>query len=257
MEQKVLHRQPVVPPECEALPQELIARLASASASLVDIVPIEPSQVVSAPASVVAPLRHRLSDAYLARNGHSDTPIRAIAEQTALDAVGVTLRSADQTTFRHTLAIANAQTTDGKGGWRTNPVGTAPDPYGNSIVFPPQASVDRQIDRIHALLERDDVPAVFRAAMALALLTNCHPFRDGNGRVARMIFNHALRLGGMRDTVYVPFSELAGRSDGGYLIALRQGELHGQWEPFLEFVMTLLEVHRRIASLRAGATDVA
>lgn len=257
MEQKLLRRQTIVPPDPGSLPAALVTRLARASSSLAELAPVSPQRIVHAPATLVAPLRHPLSDAYLERNGPAEAPIRADIESAALDMLGSSLDTADPAVFARALASANDHVTGGGGGWRQGHVGTAPDMCGNSIVFPPRARAGDQIDRLRKLLGRADIPAIFTAAMALALLTNCHPFRDGNGRVARLIFNHALRRGGMPPDVYIAFSELAGRSDGGYLIALRQGELRGQWEPFLEFVMTIIGVHRSLAQWDGRIADVA
>jgi len=42
------------------------------------------------------------------------------------------------------------------------------------------------------LRENADLPAVIRASVALATVTNVHAFGDGNGRVARILANHVL-----------------------------------------------------------------
>lgn len=253
MERKLLCRDLIAPPEPDAIPAGLLARLSRASAHLPALLPVAPSRVLSAPAASMAPLRHELSDAYLARNGAADAPVRTDAEHAALDAHGASLAAVDRAAFADALVAINGHVTDGAGGWRCGQVGTVPDRHGNRIVFPSRGRSAEQIERIRELLARRDIPAVFVAAMTLALLTNCHPFRDGNGRVARLMFNHALRRGGMPPTVYIAFSEFARRSDGGYLIALRKGELRGDWTPYLAFVLTMLDVHRTL--MRRDATD--
>ncbi len=89
-------------------------------------------------------------------------------------------------------------------------------------------------------------PALFDAALVLCLFVNCHPFTDGNGRVARILFNHTLRRGGMPDDVYVPFYEIAARSRGGYVIALRHAEVRGDWHPIMSWVMEAIRCHRAL-----------
>lgn len=257
MERKLLYRELIAPPEPSTVPDGLMARLARSSAYLPTLLPVAPSRILEASVASMAPLRHELSDAYLARNGTADATIRTDAEHAALDAHGALLAAVDRAAFADALVAINGDVTDGAGGWRNGQVGTVPDLHGNRIVFPSRRRSARQIERVRELLARRDIPAVFAAAMILALLTNCHPFRDGNGRVARLMFNHALRRGGMPGTVYIAFSEFARRSDGGYLIALRKGEIRGDWTSYLAFILTMLDVHRTLMCRDAMDADAA
>lgn len=257
MEQQRLARRPILPPDLDSLSTGLVTRLAHASVALGELQPVSTEKAISAPAAALARLRHPLSDAYLSRNGRVATAPRTDVEAAALKALGSALDPEDRGSFVPGLKRANELVTNGGGGWRGADICTAPDQHGNSIVFPQRRHVAEQVERTREVLLRRDAPAIFKAAIALALLTNCHPFRDGNGRVARMVFNYALRSGGMPDTVYIAFSELAARSDGGYLIALRQGELRGEWEPFLEFALTMIEVHCALAHLDLADGDAA
>ena len=92
------------------------------------------------------------------------------------------------------------------------------------------------------------------AAVAFALLLNCHPFTDG--RTARLLFNHLLHRGGMPADVYLPLHEIGRRSQGGYEIALRIAELRGDWEPFLRWLLDAIRCCRDLASTTgASAPD--
>jgi hypothetical protein len=257
VQQHTLRRKPIVPPALADLDGDLVDRLFRSSAALCCLMRLGGEIPMRASDNAFASLVHPLSPSYVELNGPAATPPRASDEAAALAwfEIEVALIDPDHPdAFAAVLEMLDRRLVGDAGGWRPGPIGTAADPRGNKILFPPVAEVAGQLVPLRALLASDPLttPAVFAASMALALLTNCHPFRDGNGRVARILFNHALRRGGMPPHVYVPFSELAGRSDGGYLIALRQGELHGRWAPYLEFVLTMLDVHRNLAT---GACD--
>lgn len=261
MRQKVLRRNPVALPALDSLPEALITDLAQSSEALAHLTPVSPALVERAPDQLFSVLVHPLSGPYIELNGRVKTPLRSDREAEALawlEDRHAPPSVANPLAFTAMLEGLNHHMVGDRSGWRTGPIGTAADKRGNSILFPPVAHTRSQMERLRELLDTGarTVPAIFTAAMALVLLTNCHPFRDGNGRVGRILFNHALRRGGMPRGVYVPFSELAGRSEGGYLIALRQGELRGQWGPLLEFVMTILDVHRVLAGRYEAALHV-
>lgn len=261
MQKRVLPRKPVTLPSLDSLGAGLGPRMERASAGLGGLAFVAPQLVQRAPDALFAPLRHSLSDAYVALNGPSDPVVRSDSERDALDWLesrSSPLPSSDSASFFDALEDLNRRATDGRGGWRTGEIGTARDPRGNSIRFPPVSCVRPQLERLrHLLAQRGtgERPTLFTAAMALVLLTNCHPFRDGNGRVGRVLFNHVLRQGGMSRDVYIPVYELAARSRGGYLIAVRQGELRGEWDALMAFVVKLLDVCRGLVEWERGRSD--
>lgn len=261
MRDKVLRRNPVALPSLDSLPEALITKLAQSSEALARLTPVSPSLVEQAPDQLLSSLVHPLSRPYVELNGQVKTPLRSDREAEALawlEGRYAPSSISNPLAFTAMLEDLNRYIVGERSGWRIGPIGTAADKRGNSILFPPVAHTRLQLERLREQLDTGarTVPAIFTAAMALAFLTNCHPFRDGNGRVGRILFNYALRRGGMPRGVYVPFSELAGRSEGGYLIALRQGELHGQWDPLLEFVMAMLDVHRVLVERNEAALHV-
>lgn len=262
MEATVLRRRPVAVPSFEGFPCDLRVELVAVSAALETLAPLAPLRVKEAPDSLFAPLRHRLSGPYVALHGHSETPIRSEAERKGLgwlESRHPALGCGDPAAFPEALEALDLMLAGERGGWRTGTIRTVKDARGNSIRFPPLSSVRRQLERLRRLLDRSsgEAPPLFVATMAIVLLTNCHPFKDANGRIGRILFNHVLRRGGMARSVYVPLFELAARSEGGYLIALRQGELRGDWEPLLEFMIAMLGVHRALSSWHAAVSDVA
>ena len=251
MQKRVLSRNPVILPVPDSLDPDLWLEMERVSAGLGGMAWVAPLLVQRAPDALFAPLKHRLSGPFVELNGPAESIVRSDAERDALDwfeSRSPPLPAGDGPSFIQALEDLNRRATGGSGGWRTGGIGTLHDLRGNSIRYPPLSCVRPQLERLRRLLgagERE-WPALLKATLALVLVTNCHPFKDGNGRVGRILFNHVLRQGGMGSGVYVPVYELASRSEGGYLIALRQGELRGEWGPLLEFVMKMLGVYREL-----------
>ena len=76
----------------------------------------------------------------------------------------------------------------------------------------------------------DSVPVMFRAAMAHLNLTMIHPFRDGNGRMARALQTMVLSGEGIVSPVFSSVEEYLGRNTGDYYAVLSEvGQ--GSWRP--------------------------
>jgi Fic family protein len=99
----------------------------------------------------------------------------------------------------------------------------------------------RELGRIHPLL----IIAVF-----IVNFLEIHPFRDGNGRLSRILTTLLLLQAGY---VYAPFSSLESvieNSKDGYYLALRktQATIHDEapnWQPWLIFFMRALQQQKR------------
>lgn len=79
------------------------------------------------------------------------------------------------------------------------------------------------------------------ALFEYVLVNNLHCFKDGNGRLSRVLLNHRLdRLLG--PGAYLPLKEAFLHSRGGYEITLRIVELQRDWTPFVSYMMRLLEL---------------
>ncbi|ANH68645.1 hypothetical protein ABE85_15635 [Mitsuaria sp. 7] len=100
------------------------------------------------------------------------------------------------------------------------------------------------VSRLTAHLESvtetgDDILRLARALFEYVLVNNLHCFKDGNGRLSRILLNHRLdRILGPGD--YLPLKEAFLHSRGGYEITLRIVELHRDWTPFVTYMMRLL-----------------
>lgn len=81
-----------------------------------------------------------------------------------------------------------------------------------------------------ALNDSCDQPNVIRAAMAHLNLVMIHPFRDGNGRMARCLQSLVLARGGIVSPVFMSIEEYLGKNTQAYYDVL--GEVGGgSWQP--------------------------
>jgi len=116
--------------------------------------------------------------------------------------------------------------------------------------------VPELIDELAAFLNSEDEPDLVSAAMAHLNLVMIHPFRDGNGRMARCLQSLVLAREG---TLYPPFmsiEEYLGRNTRAYCDILEevgQGAYHPENDamPWVRFAITAhwrqaTQMHKRI-----------
>lgn len=133
-------------------------------------------------------------------------------------------------------------------------------PGGGSPMYvgPPAEEVADLMEEVVEWLERGaaDAHPVVRAAMAHLHLVSVHPFRDGNGRVARIVQSLALARGGLLAPEYVSIEEYLGRHTADYYAALQAAQ-GGTYQPrrdatpWVGFCVTahVEQVRRRLAQL--------
>lgn len=100
----------------------------------------------------------------------------------------------------------------------TNPVGGGP-----AYVGPPHGDVPALMGEMVDWLERGDLDAhvAVRAAMAHLHLVSIHPFRDGNGRVSRIVQSLVLALDGLLAPELGSIEEYLGRHTDRYYATLQ------------------------------------
>jgi Fic family protein len=95
---------------------------------------------------------------------------------------------------------------------------------------PPADRIPRLIASAIEELEASDAPVLVRAAMAHLNLTMVHPFRDGNGRMARALQTLVLAREQIMAPVFSSIEEYLGRNTNAYYDILAQvGQ--GHWNP--------------------------
>lgn len=115
------------------------------------------------------------------------------------------------------------------GRWRQGPIGvTAAD---GSLEFegPDAEAIPALMAETIAWLQDGDLdaPVVVRAAMAHLHLTSVHPFRDGNGRVSRIVQSLVLAREGLLSPEFSSIEEYLGEHTPAYYAALREVQAGG------------------------------
>jgi Fic family protein len=109
----------------------------------------------------------------------------------------------------------------------TSPGGGPP-----AYVGPPAEEVAPVMGEIMRWLDHGDLDAhlIVRAAMAHLHIVSAHPFRDGNGRISRIVQSLVLARGGLLASEFVSIEEYLGNNASAYYGALRtvQG---GSYQP--------------------------
>jgi Fic family protein len=87
-------------------------------------------------------------------------------------------------------------------------------------VPPPPDELSGLIDDLCRFLAREDMPALFQAAIAHAQFETVHPFIDGNGRVGRCLIQAVLRRRGLTPRFVPPLSLILAAHRDAYFAGL-------------------------------------
>lgn len=96
---------------------------------------------------------------------------------------------------------------------------------------------------VAGLNEADRTPAMIRAGMAHLNLVMIHPFRDGNGRMARCLQSLVLAREGIIDPVFISIEEYLGANTPAYYKILSEvggghWQPHQDAKPWIRFILT-------------------
>ncbi len=118
------------------------------------------------------------------------------------------------------------------GVWRTGPIAVT-GPGGTLEYRGPDENevVALMAEAVEWLAEGDlEADVVVRAAMAHLHVASVHPFRDGNGRVARIVQSLVLARGGFASPEFFSIEEYLGSHTPDYYAALREAQ-GGSYQP--------------------------
>jgi len=137
------------------------------------------------------------------------------------------------------------------GRWRSGSIYVRNDDTG-SVVYE-GADIDSVAPLMHLLVQQlnadNDTPVMVRAGMAHLNLVLVHPFRDGNGRMARCLQTLILAREGILSPVFCSIEEYLGRNTLAYYDVLANVG-GGHWQPHLDarpWVRFTLTAHLRQA----------
>jgi Fic family protein len=136
------------------------------------------------------------------------------------------------------------------GRWRPGWIAVRRDETGDIVYEGPDAeSVPELIAAMLQQLEADDGPVLVRAAMAHLNLVMIHPFRDGNGRMARCLQTLVLAREKIVVPVFSSIEEYLGRNTQDYYDVLAEVG-RGAWNPHhsaMPWIRFCLTAHYRQA----------
>jgi Fic family protein len=140
----------------------------------------------------------------------------------------------------------------------TSPGGGPP-----AYIGPPAGEVPKLMREVMQWLDHGDPDAhqIVRAAMAHLHVVSVHPFRDGNGRVSRIVQSLVLARGGLLAPELVSIEEYLGSNTSAYYAAL-QAVQGGSYQPERDatpFVTLCVEAHvaqahRRLHQITEAST---
>lgn len=118
------------------------------------------------------------------------------------------------------------------GQWRSREIFVVDDRLPDPVYEAPDyEQVDRLIDELVEYIRADtNTPIQVKAAMAHLNLTMIHPFRDGNGRMARALQTLVLSQDGLNHPIFSSIEEWLGRNTLEYYKAL-EAMSDGTWSP--------------------------
>lgn len=134
------------------------------------------------------------------------------------------------------------------GRWRERAISVTAPPGGHVYSAPDAAEVPKLIDATLDWLSHrtDDEHLLVRAAMAHLHVVSIHPFRDGNGRIARIVQSLVLARGGVLAPEFASIEAYLARHTDEYYrqLQLAQGPSYDPSRDASEWVEFCLTAHR-------------
>ena len=164
-----------------------------------------------------------------------------------------TLRALHYMMIRHDLEA-------GPGNWRPGMVWVR-NSEGEVVYTPPdRQGMEGLIEELTEQLSAEAAPPLVKGAMAHLNLASIHPFRDGNGRMARCLQTFVLGAEGIMEPVFSSIEEYLGRNTASYYRVLTEVG-GGEWSPgrnarpWIEYCLTAHYLQARRHLRRAGEAE--
>jgi Fic family protein len=168
------------------------------------------------------------------------------------DAMTYVLQLASETDFSYTPQLLKSlhfmmtgyHLSNGPGRWRPGAIYVRNDETGEIVYEGPDADdVPTLIHELTDWLNKIEHPCIVQASMTHLNFVMIHPFRDGNGRMARCLQSLVLARGGVLSPVFMSIEEYLGRNTPAYYAVLAQvgqgsWQPHNDARPWLRFTLT-------------------
>lgn len=146
--------------------------------------------------------------------------------------------------------------------WRTDPIGVTGADGSLEYRGPDAAEVPGLMAEVVAWLAagKPKADGIVRAAMAHLSVISVHPFRDGNGRISRIVQSLVLALEGENAPELISIEEYLGAHTQDYYAALREVQA-GSYQPqrdatsWVEFCVEahIAQAHQRLGQIERAA----
>lgn len=107
------------------------------------------------------------------------------------------------------------------------------------------------MDDLFAMIGDEQVPILLRAGLSHVEFEALHPFKDGNGRVGRMLITLMLWAGGAISAPHFYISRYFEDHKGEYIERMREVSASGAWDEWLVFFLAGIE-HQAIHNLEVA-----
>jgi Fic family protein len=186
------------------------------------------------------------------------------------DAMTYVVQLADDPHFEYTRALVRGlhymmlkyDLDKSPGRWRPGPVYVLDERKQEIVYTGPDATLVPSLmgELTRELREPGEVPAMVRAAMAHLNLAMVHPFRDGNGRMARCLQTLVLAREGIVAPPFWSIEEYLGENTDAYyqvLADVGQGSWHPERDarPWVRFVLTAHYIQAQTLVRRAQEAE--
>ncbi|MGA9876736.1 MAG: Fic family protein [Solirubrobacteraceae bacterium] len=114
-------------------------------------------------------------------------------------------------------------------------------------VPPPVGDMKKALGDFETFLHNDSLPTLVVAALAHYQFEAIHPFGDGNGRVGRLLISLLLHERGLLPQPLLYISAYFERSGAEYYDRLLRVSTHGDWQGWLSYFLTGVEIQSQAA----------
>ena len=120
--------------------------------------------------------------------------------------------------------------------FRNTEVIARPNQNGEFIVYPGKEFIIEGINNCIRIIQARKKLGFLLASMSLmGIFLNIHPFRDGNGRTSRILFNIFL-MNYVNRNIFIPISEISSVSNKGFILSIKEGQIFNNWSPIMKLI---------------------